>query len=103
MASKRAVWSDRMQAWRDSGESAAGFCRSRGLRYAQFVYWQRVLRATPGLQEEAASLVPVVIQAQPSSVVAMREVDLPNGVRLRVPAGLCVEETIALVHGLCRC
>lgn len=101
MASKRAVWSDRMQAWRDSGESAAGFCRLRGLRYAQFVYWQRVLRATPGSQEEAPSLVPVVIQAQSSS--AMREVELPNGVRLRVPAGLCVEETIALVRGLCRC
>ena len=45
MSSKRAAWTKRIEAWRSSGESVAGFCRSHGLIYAQFVYWQRVLQA----------------------------------------------------------
>lgn len=102
MSSKRAQWRERVKAWQKSGESVAGFCRSRGVNYAQFVYWQRVLGTE---REEGVSLVPVrvdtavvetAVVASPSAAI---EVMLPSGVRVRVPAG-CVAQAIALVRGL---
>ena len=97
MSSKRAAWRERLKAWQKSGESVAAFCRFRGVNYAQFVYWQRVLRME---REEGVSLVPVMVEAAvASSPSALMEVALPNGVRVRVPPG-CVAEAIALVRGL---
>ena len=90
MSSKRSVWAKRIEAWRSSGESVAGFCRARGLNYAQFVYWQRVLRTSP-----VAALVPVVVdavQAPPSPI----EVRLPNGVQVRCTS---VADALALAKG----
>jgi len=97
MSSKRAAWRERLKAWQKSGESVAAFCRSRGVSYAQFVYWQRVLRTQ---REEGVSLVPVMVEAAIApSASALIEVALPSGVRVRVPRG-CVAEAIALVRGL---
>jgi len=90
---KSKVWSKRIAAWRSSGESAAAWCRARGLSYSQFVYWQR----------RSSALVPVAIEtpspAQAGSVTDV-EVALPSGVRLRVPA-LPMAELAALVRALC--
>ena len=79
MSDKRAVWAKRVAAWRSSGESAAGFCRTRGLSHAQFVYWQRALREVPS---KSTGLVPVVVEAT-GSADAPIELRLPNGVQAR--------------------
>ena len=92
MSDKRVVWARRVAAWRSSGESAAGFCRTRGLSHAQFVYWQRVLReAQPG----SMGLVPVVVEAA-GSADAPIELRLPNGVQARCAK---VTDAIALARG----
>lgn len=94
---KRSIWLRQMSAWRESGQSAAAFCRSRGLTYSQFIYLQRVVRMPP---DEAPLLVPVRVEAQ--AMPALRapvELELPNGVHLRVPCGSMVD-VIALVRGL---
>ncbi len=96
MSSKLAVWRDRLEAWRESGESAASFCRSRRLSYAQFVYWQRALRSK---RDEAVPLVPVLVESSAVSSPAVIEVVLPNGLRVFMPFG-DVAEAIALVRGL---
>lgn len=96
MSSKRTQWHERLKAWQKSGESVAGFCRSRGMNYAQFVYWQRVLR---GERVERSSLVPVMVQSTVPSSPVVIEVVLPSGIRVRVPPG-CVAESITLVRGL---
>lgn len=90
MSNKRSVWTKRIEAWRASGESAAGFCRARGVNYPQFVYWQRVLRAA-----RAGALVPVVVDAVAASRPAL-EVALPNGVCVRCTH---VADAIALARG----
>lgn len=98
MADQRAAWLERVEAWQASGESVAAFCRSRGLTYSQFIYWQRVLR-TPA-RGEAPLLVPLVVEAEAMSALrAPIELALPNGVRLRVPCG-SMTDVIALVRGL---
>jgi len=96
MSSKRAVWRSRLEAWRESGESAASFCRSRRLSYAQFVYWQRALRSE---RDGAVSLVPVMVQTNAPSSPVVIEVVLLNGMRVFMPSQ-GVAETIALVRGL---
>ncbi|MBA8885605.1 IS66 family insertion sequence element accessory protein TnpA [Dokdonella fugitiva] len=93
MQGKATVWSKRIVAWRSSGESAAAYCRARGLSYSQFVYWQR----------RSSALVPVAIETRPAAQaesVAGVEVVLPSGLRLRVPA-LPMAELAALVRALC--
>jgi len=96
MSSKAVVWSKRLAAWRTSGESAMAFCRARGLRYSQFVYWQR--------RSSAKALVPLVVEAgalrtpEPSGMEV--ELALPSGVRLRV-TGLPLADVAALVRALC--
>lgn len=92
MSSKRSVWTKRIEAWRASGESAAGFCRSHGVNYSQFVYWQRVLRAA---RPEAGALVPVMVDVVAASRPAI-EVALPNGVCVRCTN---VADAIALARG----
>ncbi len=96
MSSKRAVWRGRLDSWRKSGESAAGFCRLRRLSYAQFVDWQRALRSE---RDDAVSLVPVVIESPSASSPLVIEVVLPNGMRVFMPS-TGVAEAIALVRGL---
>jgi hypothetical protein len=85
----------RVEAWRESGQSVAAFCRSRDLTYSQFVYWQRRLRG------EVLSLVPVVVaKAEPCSAAAAAvDLDLPNGVRVRL-ASVSIADVITLVRGL---
>lgn len=92
MSNKRAVWTKRIEAWRSSGESVAGFCRSHGLTYAQFVYWQRMLRAPSA---ESLALVPVMVETvAPSS--SPIELALPNGVQVRCAN---VADAIAMARG----
>jgi maltodextrin utilization protein YvdJ len=92
MSSKRLVWTKRIEAWRASGESAAGFCRARGLNRPQFVYWQRVLHAA---RPTSAALVPVVVAGSAVSPFPI-ELILPNGVQVRCSH---VSDALALARG----
>jgi maltodextrin utilization protein YvdJ len=92
MSSKRLVWTKRIEAWRASGESAAGFCRARGLNRPQFVYWQRVLHTA---HPTSAPLVPVVV-TEPAVSPFPIELILPNGVQVRCSH---VSDALALARG----
>ena len=100
MSSKRAMWVERIKAWQRSGLCVTAFCRAEDLNYPQFVYWQRALRATKSTGTTSSMLVPVRIDAVSSSAL---ELALPNGLRLRVPAGFPCDEVITLARGLCSC
>ncbi len=100
MSSKRAVWMQRIEAWQASGESAAAFCRSQGLSYAQGTYWQRALRRSEPEREVAPVLVPVRVESPPGPSRAPIELVLPSGMRLQGFAGFAVTEVVALVRGL---
>lgn len=90
MSSKVVAWSKRIAAWRSGNESAAAFCRARGLAYSQFVYWSR-----RGAVAQRPSLLPVVADgARAASDDRMMELVLPTGVRLR--AALALTEVAAL-------
>lgn len=97
MSSKHAKWSAQIEAWRTSGQSAAAFCRARGLAYAQFVYWQRKLREPIAA---GAALVPVTIASAPTCASDLRvELVLSGGLRVQV-LGVGAADVVALVRGL---
>ena len=95
MTSKTMMWRAHLAAWRSSGQSAAAFCRSQGLAYAQFVYWQRKL------SDETSAWVPVRVDGPAATTTSMLALEwgLRNGVSLRV-TGLGVADVVALVRGL---
>jgi transposase-like protein len=99
----RAGWSAAVAAWRESGLSAAEFCRRHGLVQSTFQWWRWRLgrEATPGVAAVPA-LVAVRVVGSPADgggspaepAAAVLELVLPSGVRLRVPAGFD-ERTVA--------
>lgn len=98
MADKQAVWLGRIEAWQASGESMAAFCRSQGLTYSQFIYWQGRLRTSA--RGDAPLLVPLVIRPEAVQVAhAPVELELPGGVCVRVACS-SMTDVIALVRGL---
>lgn len=90
MASKSEVWRGRLQAWRDSGVSAAAFCRQHGLPYPQFIYWKR------RLGKAAAGLVPVAVHAPPTATV---EIALRRGAVVRL-SGVSMGDVVDVVKAL---
>ncbi len=53
---KEQRWRQEISAWRGSGEKQSDFCRRRGLKRDQFVYWKRRLEERDGGRETAASI-----------------------------------------------
>ena len=51
----RSQWTDLIEQWRASGQSARDFCQVQGLGYASFCQWRRRLE---GAEAEPASSTP---------------------------------------------
>lgn len=88
----RAGWSVAIAEWRASGLSAEEFCRRRGLVRSTFQWWRwRLGRESE--EQPAASMpellsVRVVGSMTPAvEAVAVLELELSSGTRLRVPEG----------------
>jgi len=85
-----------VERWRRSGESAAAFCRRRGLRPQKLSYWKRVLgEAGPivkrgGGGRRAPGFVPVRLVGA-DAVASGLEVVLVNGERVVVGEGVSRE------------
>jgi len=45
---KSGLWGGHLAAWRESGESIAGYCRRHGLLEQSFHYWKKVLSSEGG-------------------------------------------------------
>ena len=90
MAGKSEVWRGRLQAWRDSGVSAAAFCRQHDLPYPQFIYWKR------RLGKAASGLVPVAVHAP---AIGRVEIALRSGAVVRL-TGVSMGDVVDVVKAL---
>jgi len=106
---RAAFWQGLIKRRRRSRLSVAQVCEQVGVSPASFYQWQRKLcaKASPARNAApdrgASRLVPVrIIADSPSgcsdSACAL-EIDVPGGIRLRVPAG-CDRATLQFVLGL---
>ena len=86
-----------VDAWQRSGMSQAAFCRSRGVSVKSFGYWRRKHAQAAG---PSRALVPIMVD---DGVPLLAELDLPGGLRLRVPLSADAARIGALVRSLLAC
>jgi hypothetical protein len=90
---KRRVWRQRLVRFARSGQTVAAFCAAEGVAAPTFYQWKRALASgterpkgrqagtsLPG--DRAEAFLPLRIEG-----TARVEIELPNGARVRVPAG----------------
>jgi len=117
MTSSEAKWSERVRAWRESGESAQAFSADKGYAAASLKWWssrlRRSKRALPSTRSLALRSAPeriamarVIRRAEPralsSAVVAPLVVEI-SGVRVVVGAGFdaaLLREVVTALRGL---
>ena len=99
-AAAYAVWEQRCERFERSRLTVAEFCRREGVSQPTFYQWRKRLRAGPLPDAGATGLdvdvpVPSTAESQGSQAAfvelslpcaAVVELELPNGVRVRVPA-----------------
>lgn len=80
-----AQWRPHVEAWGNSGQSQAAYCREHDLVKSRFTYWKNKLRpAKPGIRDHSGSgFVPVRVLDNPVFGLTLR---LPNGVAVE---GVC--------------
>jgi len=88
--SVEALWRGRLARFQKSNLTVAEFCRQEGISNPSFYQWRKRLAKSAGRSKQMpapaktaqAPLVPVKVC---SSVLV--EIEFPNGIRMRVPAG----------------
>ncbi len=100
MVSKSDFWKEHLAQWRSSGLTQVGYCRERSLSLASFGYWRRRLRTVA----TSSALVPIVIEpTRCSDAEATIEVQLPNGLRARLPVGMAAARWAPVIRALRTC
>ncbi len=90
---KRRLWRERLSRFARSGQKVAAFCSAERVSVPTFYHWRRKLASQfskperrqagrSSLGNRTDAFVPVRIEA-----TAWVEMELPNGTRVRVPAG----------------
>ena len=89
-------WQHRISTWKQTGQSAAQFCRDNNLSYHQFGYWSRKLaEASPEEVASRPSAGFAQVQYQASEAPEL-SLSLPSGITVK---GICVNN-IATVRRL---
>ena len=85
-----------VEAWRQSGDTLAGFCRSQGLSSRRLARWAARLD-----QDEPVQFHPVrVIGACAGTDHPMLAVELPGGATVRLPAGFAIDDLRRILSAL---
>lgn len=89
-----AVWSERVRAWRASGEGATGFAEGKGFAPSTLRYWASRLKRMP-------AAAPRVVQLVPRAGVGSADLVLEVGpARVRVARGFDQELLAEVVSAL---
>lgn len=100
--SREAYWRGQVAAWKRSGESVRGYCRSRGLSEAGFHFWKRELKrrdAGTASEPEQPAFAEVRL---PSSAVhdALIEISVSGSRRIHVHPGFDEETLLRVIAAL---
>jgi hypothetical protein len=100
MGSKAAFWRRHLAAWRDSGQSQAAYCRQEDLSLPCFGYWRGKLDTVPSPSPPA--LLPIVVSEVSTSIDRI-EVELPNGLMVRLLIGSDATQWVPMIRALMAC
>jgi hypothetical protein len=90
---KREVWKERIARQKKSDVSVRAFCKEHGLQEHAFYGWRKRLQPKPPV---AFALVETM-EAKPASEMAVIELVLPHGDRLRIPNDATTLRTVLSV------
>jgi transposase-like protein len=94
------VWRERLERHARSGASIAEFCRREGISPPSFYQWRKRLSVVQRAAERPR-FVPVH-RAEDSGSADGVEIELPGGVRVRLPAGASRELVTAAIEAAAR-
>ena len=100
MGSKAAFWRRHLAAWRDSGQSQAAYCRQEDLSLPCFGYWRGKLDTVPSPSPPA--LLPIVVSEVSTSIDRI-EVELPDGLMVRLLIGSDATQWVPMIRALMAC
>lgn len=100
MGAKADFWKGHVAGWRSSGLTQAAYCRQHGLSLASLGYWRRTLGKAAAAP--ASALVPIVVGEAVTPDEAI-EVQLPNGLRARLPTGMAPSHWAPVIRALRTC
>ena len=92
-----------LSAWRGSGLSFVGFCRTHGIDAVRLQYWvqrDRVAGRKNSSPSSAIKVSPLFTELRPSLSPSSLQLTLPNGVTMMVPADYDVARMRAVVDSL---
>lgn len=92
-ASRSPYWHERdaravVDAWRRSGETLSGFCRTHGLSPQRLSRWAARLDRDPAVRFHPVRLT----DAGAGAARAILEIQLPGGAMVRLPAGFALDD-----------
>lgn len=96
-AATEALWSERVRAWRESGESAEAFARGKGFAASTLRFWASRLRR-PSEQPRVVQLVPK--RAAVATKAASELVIEVGAARVRLARGFDPELLAEVVRAL---
>ena len=101
MVTKADFWQRHLTDWRTSGLSQAAYCRRHGLDVKRWTYWRRTFKQTLPSGASVPAVVPIVMSAPPLDDRV--EVRLPNGLQVRLSAGLDPCRLVPMIQALIAC
>jgi putative transposase len=100
-AKKISHWQRLLGRWRQSGDSAAAFCRAHGLNLNTFYAWRRRLRGVRAKSAVSQKFAPVRVVHMPAVASApVLELALRCGRVLKAPSDIAPERLAALAQAL---
>lgn len=92
-------WKQHMSDWQASGLTQAAYCREQGLNERYFSQWKKKLlnsREEDMQSMTGAGFVPVeVLPAESDKTIS---IELPNGIRISIPATLPSEQLLVILQ-----
>jgi hypothetical protein len=90
-------WRQHIDAWKNTSDSGASFCRKQGLNYYQFVYWRRKFSEGKKCPQSKPN------ETAGFSTVMMKSASLPaTGLTLSLPNGLVIRDICESNIGMVR-
>ena len=91
-----------IQQWTDSGETARAFVRRRGMKESTLWYWVRQYRGREAVEDRAPVLLPVEVRERVVVHSDRIEIELVEGVVVRVREDVAPEVVGRLIWALRR-
>ncbi len=93
-------WKDLIAEWQESGKTRKAFCLERDLSVATFSYWRTKLNKLGNIETKASVRDTFIRYNLPSTSSRGITIEWPDGMKLRFPLGINLQEIAELLRAL---